>query len=175
MTPLEMIVVADNTVPLVEVLGRLGIEYWQIPGTMRCPIHKGGTETKPSARIYEDNRIYCHTCNTQYGPVDVWASRKGVSKSDAAKALLEQWVPSEEKIKEALEGFSVTQKVDGSFTFFRDAERALLEYRHRVALPKWRVWTRKLDDLREALAGDPDGMLRVVTSFKHLLRKDLGG
>ena len=175
MTPLEMIVVADNTVPLVEVLKELGVEYWQVPGAMRCPIHKGGTETKPSARIHDDNRIYCHTCNTQYGPVAVWSSRKGVSKSIAAAALLERWVPSEEKIKEASEGFSVERREDGSFTFFRDAERSLMEFRHRVPLSKWRVWTRKLDELRPALTGDPDGMLRVVTSFKHSLRKHLGG
>lgn len=172
MTPLEMIVVADGTVPLVQVLDFLRVDYQNIPGAIRCPIHKGGGETKPSARIYEDNRIFCHTCNTQYGPVDVWSSRRGISKAESAKQLLERWVPSEEKKTEILSEFTAPEKTDNTFAFYREAERSLMDYRHRVPLEKWRVWTRKLDEFREGLDGDQDGKVRMLTSFNYLMRKD---
>lgn len=55
------------------------------PQQIRCPIHKGGQETSPSARIYEDtDSIYCFTCHKSWDGVALIAEARGIEYREAA-------------------------------------------------------------------------------------------
>ena len=171
----QAIFVADRTVPLPELLDRLGIEYGSIPGTICCPVHKFGLESRPSAHIYEDNHIFCFACNRQYGPVAVFAANKGVSEEDAAARLLVLWPPAEADRFRLLRAYQPPAVVPASEQFCRYADGRLRRFRLRVSLARYRGWAGELAHLLRSLEGlAPRDQIRRVEFFCGRLEADLG-
>ena len=103
MTPEELIVVADHSASMKEVLTELGYDIWKVPLQIPCPVHKLGQETRPSARIYEDDKaIWCFYCVVQYRATQVWSAMRNVDREVAAGAILARWPVSEELSWEVL-------------------------------------------------------------------------
>ncbi len=152
-TEQRTIYVADNGVSLTDVLGDLGIHFGRIPGQIRCPVHKGGLEGTPSARIYPDSRIFCYTCGTQYGPTDVYAAAMEITKEQAAETLLEKF-PLEPGVKDQLLREFHLPKTPPVLTAYQNLfEDILLRYRHRVPLEVYRKQAVMLEKLPELLGG----------------------
>lgn len=54
-----------------------------VPTTLRCPFHEDNSK---SAKLFEDNRLYCFTCHKQYGSYDA-LQLLGVSDADIKRKL----------------------------------------------------------------------------------------
>ena len=54
-----------------------------VPTTLRCPFHEDNSK---SAKLFEDNRLYCWTCQKQYGAYDALQAM-GISDAEIKRKL----------------------------------------------------------------------------------------
>lgn len=55
---------------------------------VRCPFHKLGRESTPSARFYPDtDSLYCFACNRSWSPLQLESELAGTTLRDAAETL----------------------------------------------------------------------------------------
>lgn len=148
----ESVVVADEAIAMSQVLDLFGISYQGIPGQVRCPVHKLGQETSPSARLYEDNKyVFCFTCNKQYSVSQVAEAQWGIKRSDAAERLLGKFPVPGARVQEILKEASKPKTKSLNFTLLDFLENALIAYRFRVPFEVYRAWARKLTDLQQSI------------------------
>lgn len=87
---------ASRLVPVSDVLTWAGIPNSGIPPVgapqkILCPFqetHPQERQTEKDMRIYADNKVFCHLCNTQYDSVGLAAAVWSLSRFEAAKAIL---------------------------------------------------------------------------------------
>lgn len=174
MNPYQAIAVADQTVQMTDVLDNFGHPYKGVPGQCPCPVHKGGQETRFSAKLFEDNFIFCYTCGTQYKPTQVFASLDGVSREEAAIAMLEKWPPDPEVAKQAMKNITLPKQKPIPQAFLDNARTHLLKYKMRVPLSKYRKWAVAFETLGDQLREVSDFEKRLkLDAFKRELHKDL--
>lgn len=99
MAPQSLVALADGQVSILEVCRQIGIdvpdELMMGRASMKvfCPqgdVFHGDGGTDPTFRIYSDtNSAYCFKCNKLFTPVSLYAISKGVTRTEAAKYLLE--------------------------------------------------------------------------------------
>lgn len=100
----DFIKAVNQKFDLASLLRAMGHRVDRIPVTMLCPFHE---DRSKSAKLYEDNRLYCWTCHKMYGPYDA-LQRLGISDAEIKRRLSKMGVILLEEEK----GFTV------------DAERA---------------------------------------------------
>jgi len=172
----ERISVADAIGQIPEILDSYSWPYKGVPGQLPCPIHRrdGEMERRYSAKIYEDNYIYCYTCGRQYGPVDILVSLARTTREKAAEEILRRWPPTQEQITAALVDYTTPKHREVPVEAMQSARAALLNYRHRVPLPIYREWALRLEKLKVAItkATEPE-QLKITAVFKRQLKDSL--
>jgi hypothetical protein len=153
MTAEQTILVADVFTPMDKVLDSVGWYYRGIPGQTACPVHKGGTETTASARLYEDG-LYCYTCAKQYRPTEIYAAVHRMDRLSAAEKMLALWPIPEDKAQNLIRNYTAPKQKSVSQAVLDIAESYLLSYKHKVPLAVYREWTEKVDKLSETLLGE---------------------
>lgn len=104
---------AARLVSVSDVLGWLGISSPGTPGVgvslkVFCPFsetHPPDRAGEKDMRIYSDGRGFCHMCSTQYDSVAMAAQAWGLTRPEAARAILSRAgldVSGEEELDEAL-------------------------------------------------------------------------
>ena len=64
----------------------LDVEPREGPQQIRCPFHKGGNESSPSARVYEDS-VYCFTCQESWNGYALIARSEGIDYATAYRRM----------------------------------------------------------------------------------------
>lgn len=170
------IIIADKIVPLDELLTLVGHPFTEIPGSIRCPVHAGGQETRPSAKIYgKYDTLYCFACNRQYGASDIAASYWGLTREEAATKLLELWPPTEAQRQAILRDAKAEQQPTLDSLLESKLELTLKRYRGRVPLERYRTWAKALNEFRQNLTTFRKEYHQLtVHSFLERLVADLG-
>lgn len=151
------VIIADKIVPMDEFLDRIGHPHHGIPGSVRCPVHSGGMENTPSARLYgKHDFLFCYACNKQYRITEIASAVWGVSRHDAAIKLLEIWTPTEEQRQEALKQASTIKKVTLDGLLQAKLERSLRRFKRRISLETYRSWAESVDRFEEHLLDIPN-------------------
>jgi hypothetical protein len=162
-------------IPMVAILDHFNHPYKGVPGQCPCPVHKGGKETKFSAKLFEDG-LYCYTCSTQYRPSQIFEALSGAtSRADAAHEMLRIWPVSKVEADKVLKDYTTPKKVTVSQAYYDNARQALLVYKLKVPLDKYMKWSIALEKLPEVLveATDLERKLKLE-SFKGGLARELG-
>jgi hypothetical protein len=147
MTSEEMIIVADNSASMKAVLTELGYDIWKIPLQIPCPVHKLGQETRPSARVYEDDKtIWCFYCVMQYRVTEVWAAMRDVDRDVAAGAILGLWPVEENRAQEVLRKAQVPVRRSLEGVYRAVLDRHLISHRRVTEFSKYRKWAKACDD-----------------------------
>lgn len=147
MTPEEMVVVADHSASMKAVLTELGYDIWKVPLQIACPVHKLGQETRPSARIYEDDRtVWCFSCVVQYTVTQVWSAMRNVDREVAAEIILTKWPVEDDQAQEVLRRIQVPYRpsLEGVYRGF--LERHLISHRGVAKFEKYRQWAKACDE-----------------------------
>lgn len=175
MTPHQKIVVADGNTPMKEMLESLGIQVRKLPTQLRCPVHKMGTESKPSAKIYEDNRfVWCFTCLKQYQASEIYSVWRNVTRAEAANQLLMKWPASESSIATILKDYTTPKRKEPDKAIIDYLENQLLRFKRRVSLEKYRKWAKEVDYFPLFLASlDPKDRKIALISFLRRMEHDL--
>jgi hypothetical protein len=153
------------------------VKSWKI----RCPfgglLHPDGGVEKNS-RVYEDNHMYCWTCEQSFRPVDLMASWSGMKPTDAARKLLRDhhllYAPTPEsrsprqtanKAEEFLRGLALDEapkSVEEVRQLARDAG---------ITFPAWATAAHNLG-LRDRITGtyqaEWEGPLNPITPPSHV-------
>lgn len=119
---------------LVGLLRALRCRVDMVPTTLRCPFHDDNSK---SAKLFEDNRLFCWTCHKQYGPYDA-LQLLGVSDSEIMRQLSkmgvvildpdrafevnEEWAKTL-KTKYRLGEITLQKMLDGLYLLIADGER----------------------------------------------------
>lgn len=142
----RLVVVADRSASMKVILNECGYSIYRLPHQVTCPFHKLGEETRPSARIYEDDSfMWCFTCLQQYYPTDVWAALRNVDRIIAAQEILARWSVSEERQQEIIRHHSVPRTLPISEAVRGTLERRLLAWRGVAVFATYRYWTVAVD------------------------------
>lgn len=175
MTPEQIIYIADRTVRMPDVLDLNGIYYQGVPSQISCPVHKSGQEIRRSARIYEDNFIWCFTCAKQFTPTEIHAAVKGITRAAAAAQLLEKYPSSEINIGNLLKEYYSPRRKPVPVALLNRANQSLLEFRHRVPLAPYRLWASRLEQLK-AILTETELELQPgkYQAFVNQMRNELG-
>lgn len=170
----QSVVVADQAIPMNQVLDLFGIQYYGIPGQVRCPVHKLGQETSPSAKLYDDNKtVFCFTCNKQYNVSQVAEAQWGIKRADAATRLLDRFPVPEGTVQEILQQVSKPKAKPFNFALVDFLEQSLLAYRFRVPLELYHEWAKKLTELQQSIGSDNNlEQEQVVRLFVSRMNKD---
>ncbi len=171
------VIIADKIVPMDEFLNRIGHPYHDIPGSVRCPVHAGGMENTPSARLYgKHDSLFCYACNKQYRITEIASSVWGVSRHEAAVKLLEIWVPTEDQRQEALRQASAFKKPTLDVLLQVRLERCLRNFKRRIPLELYRRWAEAVNDFEEHLLDIPkEYQPMAVESFIDRLNVECRG
>ena len=170
MTNEEKILIADLEVTVTKILDLVSWYYKGIPGQTRCPVHKQGGETRPSARVYDDG-LYCYTCGKQYKPTEVYSSLFRLERVESAERILEKWPVSTSRVEEILRNYTAPRVKPASEALINVAEEAVLNYKLKVPLNRYREWLFRLDDLSQVLKGfSIEEQKKKVSLFKSQLR-----
>jgi len=170
----EAVVVADATGLMIQILDEFNWPYKGVPGQLPCPIHKAGTEKSYSARIYDDNRIFCYTCGTQFPPSEIYAALAGMSREAAAEEILYKWPPTKEEQTKALKEYTTPRKKPIPVALLDNARNHLLKYRHKVPLLSYRDWAIRLVQLESVLSeASKEEQPRKLSAFKQTLTREL--
>lgn len=179
MTPEEMIIVADHSASMKAVLTELGYDIWKIPLQIPCPVHKLGQETRPSARIYEDDKtVWCFYCVVQYRVTQVWAAMRDVDRDVAAGAILGHWPVDGDRAQEVLRRAQVPYRPSLDGVYRAVLERHLISHRGVADFSKYRKWAKACDDFMVFVGTVPKDHREVaIQSFVermnfNLLEKD---
>ena len=146
------IYLADNGIKASTVLEWLGVTLHGLPSQLRCPVHSGGNEKHPSARIYEDDRfVWCYNCFKQFKPSEIWAFRKGMDREVAAQDILRR-APLDPNFRaeliKALEDYEKAPPIEGlEGAFF--LEQALKK-KHKVPFQEYREWLLRIRVLEKS-------------------------
>jgi hypothetical protein len=177
MTPEEMIIVADRSTSMKEVLTELGYEIWKVPLQIPCPVHKLGQETRPSARIYEDDRaVWCFYCVTQYTATQVWSAMKGVEQGEAAATILSRWPVDEGRAREVLRRAQAPYRPRLVEVYQAVLDRHLISHRGSAGFAKYRKWAKACDDFMVFIGTIPQESQEIaIQSFVDRLNMDLLG
>ena len=177
MTPEEMIVVADHSASMKKVLEELGYDIWKIPLQIPCPVHKLGRETRPSARIYEDDRaIWCFYCVVQYRATEVWAAMRDVDRDVAAGAILARWPVDGDRAREVLRRASVPYRPSLEGVYRAVLDRHLISHRGVAKFDKYREWAKACDEFMVFIGTVPQEYREVaVQSFVERMNFSLPG
>jgi hypothetical protein len=152
MKPYEQIILADANTPMDALMSYLGFNVHRLPTQTRCPIHKLGAETKPSARIYEDNSfVWCYTCHRQYKPTEVYSAQKGLSREEAATRMLSIWPVPNEKATQLLKEKTSIKKPVISEDYQKVLERKLQENKRKIPYEEYRSLAKRFDEFRSHL------------------------
>ena len=163
----------NQLIPPAEVLSHFGTVVHHVPMQVRCPVHKGGQENTPSARLFEDS-IWCYTCSKHYHATDIWTVAKGVSLETAVEQLISKWDLSEEEIKAVKLEFDRERSENRIYEIAKEeGEQCLIQYRGKVPLDVYRTYARELDDLSFENDGDDDQKLLKVRLLNKKIRKNL--
>ena len=175
MTPEELIVVADHSASMKAVLTELGYDIWKVPLQIPCPVHKLGQETRPSARIYEDDkRVWCFYCVVQYTVTQVWAAIKDVDRDIAAEAILNHWPVEGEKAQELLRRAQVPYRPSLEGVYRAVLERHLISYRGIAKFDHYRRWAKACDDFLVFINTVPqEHRETAIQSFVERMDSDL--
>lgn len=174
MTNEEMIAVADATVKMKDILDSAGWFYRDVPSQTACPVHKGGTETRASARLYEDG-LFCYTCGRQYFPTQIYSALYKVDRYTSAQRLLEKFPPEKHQIQEVLKDFTAPKKKETPSAITDYLENQLRRFRHKTPLALYREWARRTDEFTQTLATLPPLEQRMkMHYFKNQLQRQLG-
>lgn len=92
----DFIRVVNQEFDLVMLLRAMDIPVHMVPATLRCPFHEDNSK---SAKLFEDNRMFCWTCHKQFGAYDA-LQVLGVSDSEIKRQLSQKGVVLLEKDKE---------------------------------------------------------------------------
>lgn len=140
------IYLADNGVKASTVLAWLGVTIYGLPTQLRCPIHSGGNERHPSARIYEDDKfVWCYNCFKQFKPSEIWAFRQGCDRDKAAADILNR-APLDPNFRaeliQALENYEKAPSIEhlGPEFFLEQS----LKKRFKVPYEEYRDWLTKV-------------------------------
>jgi hypothetical protein len=107
----EKIYLANKISSIKEILEDCGFTIYKIPCQIRCPIHKIGTESTPSARIYEDDSfVWCFTCREQFSSVKVYSTQKDLTEEEAADYIIGKYKPSRGQSTAILKDFYTPYK-----------------------------------------------------------------
>lgn len=175
MKPHELIAVVDKIVQITDVLDLFGHPYKGVPGQLQCPCHALGQEKRFSARLYEDNYIYCFCCGQQYSSSQIYAALGQKSRETAAKEMLEKWPPTDQKlVSQIVHNLTAPRKKTVPQAFLDNALQTLLKFKHKVPLDNYREWCIRLNHLEEVLidSSDEERLLKL-NSFKQILTKEL--
>lgn len=119
---------------LVGLLREMRCRIDMVPTTLRCPFHEDNSK---SAKLFEDNRLYCWACHKQYGSYDV-LQVLGVSDDEITRKLSRMGVvlldPDKEfqvnteytgilKTKYRLGEITLEKMLDGLYLLIADGER----------------------------------------------------
>lgn len=151
MTSYEAVIAADALVPLDRMLLDLGFSHDGFGEPLRCPIHKGGKETKPSAVLHPDNSVFCFKCGKQYGPTAIMAEAEGMSRAEAARQLLRTYPPEKEALEQVLRDVTTPAPKQDDFLPPAVVESTLLRYRGLVPLELYQMCARRIDAFTETL------------------------
>jgi hypothetical protein len=177
MTPSEKIYLADSNTPMTELLSYLGIPYRGVPSQLKCPIHKFGQETKPSARVYQENRnVWCYTCARQYKATEVYSTQKEVTRVEAAERILSKWPVSEVEAVALLKNYTAPKKKEPDKAMVELIEKRVLVYKRKVPLENYRSWLQKISEFSYFLVGlsARDGQI-AMHSFLSRMDRELTG
>lgn len=157
MRPFEKVLLADGNTPMDALLVSLGFSVYRFPMQLRCPVHKQGQETSPSARLYEDNSfVWCYTCHRQYKPSEVLSAQEGISREEAAERLLRTYPITQEKANEILREKTTPKKPTLSAAFKMVLESKLLERKRKIPFPEYRRMAKTFDSFWEELGCLPE-------------------
>jgi hypothetical protein len=167
MTSEEMIIVADHSASMKAVLTELGYDIWKIPLQIPCPVHKLGQETRPSARIYEDDKtVWCFFCVVQYRATQVWSAMRDVDREVAAGAILGRWPVEENWAQEVLRRAYVPYRPSLRGVYRGVLERHLISHRRVAKFDKYRRWAKACDDFLVFIETVPEEHQQVaIQSF----------
>jgi hypothetical protein len=147
MTTEEVIVVADHFASMKAVLTELGYDIWKVPLQISCPVHKLGQETRPSARIYEDDKtVWCFSCVEQFRATQVWAAMRDVDRGAAGGAILRIWPVEEAQAQEVLRRAQAPYRPSLGGIYRAVIERHLVGHRGSAEFRKYRKWAKACDD-----------------------------
>lgn len=171
----EAIVVADRTAPMDQILINFGYRIYRLPQQIPCPVHKLGTETKASARIYEDNHfVWCYTCAQQFRPTEIWSAQKLVSRSEAATQILDKWPVSSPEMEKILKDFTLPTVTPIPAAYSITLERHLKKYKRKVSLISYRDWAKRLEDFSQTVISLPENHRELaLQSFLEQLNRNL--
>jgi hypothetical protein len=159
-------IVANKVAPMDELLESFGWPISGFPSSIRCPVHAGGQETHPSAKIYgKFDSIYCFRCNKQYKVVDVAAALWSVEPPEAAKRLLERWKPTDEQRQDAIrETYQAQHKSTVDSIFRQQVEAGLRTFKRRIPLQVYREQAASADLFLTNLIKIPEQFREFATS-----------
>jgi len=170
-----MVIVADKSTSMKEVLTELNYDIWKVPLQIPCPVHKLGQETRPSARVYEDDRaVWCFYCMVQYTATQVWAAMKEVDREEAAGAILGRWPVAEDRAQEVLRRSRAPYQPRLSDVYQGVLERHLLSHRGTAGFTKYRKWAKACDEFLVFINSVPkEGQEVAIQSFVERMNLDL--
>ena len=167
-------VIADYNTPVGDLLRELGFLYREPPCQIKCPVHKLGEETRPSAKYFGDQFVFCYSCGRQYTATEILAAQRGIEREEAAEKLLEKWPATEDIRRKAFSEFYQKKKTPVSKAILDSAEESLLAYRHKVSLELYREWVKRFLQLGDVLEGlEEEDQLLKLKSFKTQLVKEM--
>lgn len=179
--PVERVILADETVKISQLLERLGFSLHRSPPCqVRCPVHKMGQETRPSARVYDDDSfVWCYSCWRQYRGTEIVAETKGCSRVEAADWILGEWPVDSGRADALLRDREIKKKayiLEDSYD--KILEDGLIRFRRRVSLEDYRQWAIKVTRIKETLPRLPEiereiALCRFLREMENQLRKVL--
>jgi hypothetical protein len=174
-TPEEMIIVADHSASMKAVLTELGYDIWKVPLQIPCPVHKLGQETRPSARVYEDDKtVWCFYCVVQYTATQVWSAMRDVDREVAAGAILGLWPVEGEEAQRVLRRAQVPYRPSLEGIYRAVLERHLIGHRGIAEFSKYCKWARACDDFMTFIGTVPKEHQEVaVQSFVERMNLSL--
>lgn len=176
MKPYEAILVADKTVPMDGLLALVGLPLRKRPPCqIRCPVHKLGTESTPSARVYEDNAfVWCYTCGCQYRPTEIFVAHNGCTRDSAAKILLQHYPPTQDLVESIIKEATTPKKIELDTQLEIILDNTFLSYKRKVPYEVYRDLYKRIENfkvlLREIKAKETRE--EALTHFLVSLKKD---
>jgi len=160
------IILAEDETPIEQILDHLGIPYRAPPSQMKCPIHSGGNEQSPSARLHTDNRVFCFTCTRQMTGVDIWAAVQETTKDQAAKQILELFPPAAGRRAALIKQAANPPPPDRN----QYLEEVLLQYRGTAPLQIYRKAALYLDTYETDTPSHRKDPERALAQLRAILR-----